>query len=143
MSDCCTPPADTAAHPRKRSCPGHGGACAEVSARTIAHHLKQPWHWQDRGVQYYFCDDPACDIVYFGDDGSTIRKDQLRTAIGIKDAAPAALLCYCFGVTRADAARDPAIRNYVQQQTKLGLCTCDTRNPSGRCCLKDFPRGAG
>lgn len=138
MSDCCTP----STHPHKRACPGHGGECAEVSARTIAHHLKQPWQWQDNGAQFYFCDDPACDIVYFSDDGRTIRREQLRERVGAKDSAPDALLCYCFNVTRGDAARDPAIRNYVQQQTKLSQCACDTRNPSGRCCLKDFPKGA-
>jgi hypothetical protein len=28
----------------------------------------------------------------------------------------------------------------VMAQTKAGLCSCDTSNPSGRCCLKDFPK---
>ncbi|HEY6094307.1 MAG TPA: hypothetical protein VIU93_05065 [Gallionellaceae bacterium] len=100
-----------------------------------------PWQWQDNGANYYFCADPACDIVYFGDDGSIIRKAQLRTVVGVKETADSAPLCYCFGVSRADAMSNPAIREYVVQQTRLGLCTCDTSNPAGRCCLKDFPRG--
>jgi hypothetical protein len=50
------------------------------------------------------------------------------------------MLCYCFGVTKADARSDPGIKKFVMAQTKLGLCACEMRNPSGRCCLPDFPR---
>jgi hypothetical protein len=28
----------------------------------------------------------------------------------------------------------------VIEQTRLHNCACDVRNPSGRCCLKDFPK---
>lgn len=140
MADCCIPPAqDPAAHPRKHPCPGNRVEGSAVSARTIAHHLKHPWQWQDSGAHYYFCADPACDIVYFGDDGSVIRKAQLRGVVGVKESTDSAPLCYCFGVSKADARANPAIRDYVVQQTKRGLCSCDTSNPSGRCCLKDFP----
>lgn len=142
MANCCDTPADKAAHPHKRPCPGSGGDGTEVPARTIAHHVKRAWQWQDHGARFYFCADPGCDIVYFGDDGSVIRKAQLRNTVGVKEAAPDAPVCYCFGVTRAEALSNPSIRDYVVNQTKLGLCSCDTSNPSGRCCLKDFPRGA-
>jgi len=33
-----------------------------------------------------------------------------------------------------------AIKAFVIQQTKEGLCACESRNPSGRCCLADFRR---
>jgi hypothetical protein len=140
MTDCCSSAGCTAVHPKKRRCPANGIEYAEVSARTIAHHIKQSWKWPDNGQRYYFCDDPACDVVYFGEDGSVILKSQLRTLVGVKEASGDAPLCYCFGVTRADAQSDPHIRDFVAAQTKLGLCSCDTSNPSGRCCLKYFPR---
>lgn len=140
MSDCCTLPAGNADHPRKQRCPVNGHEYAEVSARTIVHHVKDAWHWQPTAGRYFFCDDPACDVVYFGDDGSTIRKSQLRTPVGAKTHADDDLLCYCFGVSRSDYRRDPATREFVIAQTRAGLCTCDTRNPSGRCCLGDFPK---
>lgn len=141
MADCCAPETGKTTHPKKRPCPGNGAECGEVSARTIAHHLKQAWLWQDSGARYYFCADPGCDIVYFGDDGSVILKAQLRTRVGEKETASDAPLCYCFGVSKADALNNPAIREYVVAQTGLGLCSCDISNPSGRCCLKDFPHG--
>jgi hypothetical protein len=78
--------------------------------------------------------------VYFGADGSTIVRSQLRTRVGVKEAADDSLLCYCFGVGKADLQRDPAIRDFVVEQTKAGRCSCETSNPSGRCCLKDFPK---
>lgn len=140
MADCCSISESKAAHSKKRRCPGNGVEGIEVSAKTIAHHIKHPWKWKDSGGHYYFCADPECDIIYFGDDGSVILKSQLRTLVGVKEASSETLACYCFGVTKDDARSDPRIRDFVMSQTKLGLCSCDTSNPSGRCCLKDFPR---
>ena len=127
MSDCCAP------HPKKRRCPGNGLECAEVSIRTIAHHIRSPWLWIDAGQRYYYCGDPGCDIVYFGEDGTAIRTSQLRKP------AKGDLLCYCFGVTHTDALNSPGIREFVLEKTRLKLCSCETSNLSGRCCLKDFP----
>ncbi|MCX7193319.1 MAG: hypothetical protein NTY60_06830 [Proteobacteria bacterium] len=137
MSDCCSSPD---CHPNKRRCPVNGLECAEVSHRTIAHHIKHAWQWDDKGQRYFSCDDPDCDVVYFGEDNSVILKSQLRTRAGVKNASEDALLCYCFGVSRADALNNPDIRDFVVTETRLGRCSCETSNPSGRCCLKNFPR---
>jgi len=140
MSDCCSPSDIKSAHPNKHRCPVNGVEYSEVSSRTISHHIKHAWQWDGGGRRFFFCEDPECDVVYFGDDDTVILKSQLRTEVGVKTKGGEAVLCYCFGVTRADALGDPAIRKYVLDQTRLGLCACDTRNPSGRCCLKNFPR---
>lgn len=139
MANCCPTPDDDTAHPRKLACPRNGRQYAEVSAKTIALHIKEPWLWNGANQRYFFCDDPDCDIVYFGENGSLILKSALRTPVGAKDNAADATLCYCYGVSRADALQHPDIRDYVVGQTRQCLCACDTRNPSGRCCLKDFP----
>lgn len=143
MGDCCSASGHrdqpAAGHPNKRRCPRHGGECAEVSARTIAHHIAQAWAWRATAGRYFYCDDPACEIVYFGDDGSMIDQSRLRTRVGVKDPADDRLLCYCFGVSQADFRRDPATRDFVLAETRAGRCSCETSNPSGRCCLKDFP----
>ncbi len=111
-----------------------------MSVRTIAHHIKESWGWVPTAERYYFCDDAECDVAYFGGDDSVILKSQLRTRIGVKEQADDALLCYCFGISKADFERNPATKDFVMAQTKTGLCSCDTSNPSGRCCLKDFPK---
>lgn len=127
-------------HPGRYRCPGNGVEYSAVSVRTILHHIKQAWAWQPTAKRYFFCEDPACDIVYFGDDDTTILKSQLRTRVGVKESTDDGLLCYCFGVSKADYRRDPAVRDFVTAQTKAGLCSCEARNPSGRCCLKDFAK---
>ena len=140
MSDCCSSSNCDTKHPKKHRCPVNGRDYSEVSVRTIAHHVKDAWTWQPTGHRYFFCDDPACDVVYFGDDGSTIPKSRLRTRVGIKESSDTSLLCYCFGVTKADFAVNPATKDFVVAQTEAGQCSCDTSNPSGRCCLKDFDK---
>jgi hypothetical protein len=140
MTDCCTKTENKTVHPKKHCCPVNGLAGAEVSAKTISHHLKEAWKWESKGVRYFFCDDPGCSVVYFGEDDTTIAKAQLRTTVGVKETSNEAPACYCFGVSKADALNDPDIRAYVMSQTRHAQCSCDVSNPSGRCCLKDFPR---
>lgn len=140
MSDCCSAHGGDSRYPGKHRCPSNGMEYSEVSARTIAHHIKESWAWTQTASHYFFCDDPECDVVYFGDDGSTIIKSQLRTLVGVKEKKSDSLLCYCFGVSNTEYLRNPSIKDYVIAQTKAALCSCETSNPSGRCCLKDFPK---
>jgi len=107
---------------------------------TILHHLKAPWNYVLGEHKYYFCGHPDCHVVYFDKADGIIGLDQIRGEIGHKRTDRDRLLCYCFGVTQGEAELNPGIRDYVVQQTREGTCACDSRNPSGRCCLKDFPK---
>ncbi|MDH5324855.1 MAG: hypothetical protein OEZ68_17420 [Gammaproteobacteria bacterium] len=138
MSDCCASKKPVGITPKKHTCPVNNKWYSEVAYTTIVHHIKTPWLAPKR-QPYYFCSDPDCPVVYFGLDNSIINKDRVRTAVGIKDTSAQALVCYCFGVTRQEAA-DPSIKSYVQEQTKQSNCSCAIFNPSGKCCLKDFPK---
>ena len=147
MSDCCSTnnsPSNAAGHtaPNKHLCPVNGKPYTKVPSHTLSHHLKQPWLWDGNPTQqYYFCDDPACEVAYFSEDNAIINKSKLRTTIGIKEQNnDNELVCYCFGVTFADARDNKAIKDFVVDMTKQKKCACDARNPSGRCCLKDFPK---
>ena len=139
MSDCCS---NSSCHNKSNNthhCPVNGKECTEVSEKTILHHIKAPWLWQTRCQKYYFCDDPDCDVVYFGQDDSVINRSELRTAVGVKEKSDQSLVCYCFGVTTKDAATNPETKAFVLKETKEHVCECEARNPSGKCCLKDFP----
>ena len=143
MSDCCSPNTPQSTQSVKHRCPMNGVEYRPVSTRTIAHHLKQPWLW-DRGHRsFFYCEDPDCEVIYFADDDSIITSSALRTQVGIKSNSEESSLCYCFGVSRADVMQNPCIKEYIVEQTKRKLCSCETSNPSGRCCLKDFPRASG
>lgn len=140
MADCCSSKSSEAPKKKMHRCPRNGIEYHELAVRTIKHHIKRAWEWEPGNRRYFFCEDPDCDVVYFADDDSVILTSQLRTRIGIKTTDDDALVCYCFGISKADAQSDATLRAYVLEQTKNGECSCDTRNPSGRCCLKDFPR---
>ena len=140
MSDCRSSACDSGGLPRKYTCPVNGKAYAEVSPTTILHHISKPWKWKQKDQGYYFCTDPDCDVVYFGQDNSVIKRSALRSPVGIKSKSSNALVCYCFGVTFSEAVESPDAKAFVLKETKANTCACETRNPSGRCCLKDFPK---
>ncbi len=118
-------------------CPGDGRECQEVSVKTILHHIREPWTWIPGASRYYFCSNPDCEVAYFGEDGTVFERSEIRTSFAAKDGS--GLVCHCFGVSREDFDRNPATKDFVVEQTRRGMCSCQTSNPSGRCCLKDFP----
>lgn len=137
MSECCSQGNQQNSSAR---CPCHGRACREVPYRTLLHHLKTPWHLKMVSQRYYFCDEAMCPVIYFGEDGQCFEQDALRERVGHKQRAGEDMLCYCFDIRYADARENLSLKGYVLEQTRANLCHCDIRNPSGRCCLKDFPK---
>jgi hypothetical protein len=140
MTDYGSSPCSYGVPTRKHRCPVNGKEYAAISRTTIKHHIHEPWKWDGKEQVYYFCSDPECNVVYFGEDDTVIDKSALRTSVGIKEQSGQALVCYCFGVTMNEAARNPDAKAFVVQETKGQTCACEVRNPSGRCCLKDFPK---
>ena len=139
MSECSPGQDPSNQPPNKYRCPVNGREYSRVKTRTLLHHVRQPWALPLSTQGYYFCDDPDCDVVYFGQDNTVINRNKVRTPVWQKTADRDADVCYCFGVSKAEAMQDPAAKAFVVQQTKAKQCSCETHNPSGRCCLKDFP----
>lgn len=147
MSDCCSTSSSEEnseanieiKRPKKYTCPVNGKQYSKVPPTTILHHLNEPWKWTVKQQGYYFCTDPDCDVVYFGEDDSMILKSGLRTKVGLKEQSDEALVCYCFGVSKTEASNEK-IKDFVIKSTQEKTCACSTRNPSGKCCLKDFPK---
>lgn len=141
----CTKGDDESGYPRKYVCPENGNEYSAVPKYTILHHIKAPWRRYLKQQGYYFCDDPDCAVVYFGEDDLVINKDELRTHVGQKDESTESPLCYCFGISYQDVnlaammGEFSHIKNFVIEQTRQSDCGCDVRNPSGKCCLRDFP----
>ncbi|MEE9190676.1 MAG: hypothetical protein V3U16_07895, partial [Candidatus Neomarinimicrobiota bacterium] len=50
-------------------------------------------------------------------------------------------ICYCYNHTKADIEKDfiTNVRSNIEEEVRLnvgrGLCSCEVKNPSGRCCL--------
>ena len=138
VNSCCS--TDPTKPALKAPCPSCGKASVLVSKRLVLQHALSPWLVADTGSDYYFCETPTCELIYFDQTGNGYSRASVRTAVGLKETGPGAVVCYCFGVTQALAQSDTRIRQFVIDQTKMGLCACDVRNPSGQCCLKHFPR---
>lgn len=137
MSECCAE--NNAVTLKSVPCPTCGSKCAAVSYQTVLLHIAKPWLAGIKDQHYYFCRSLNCDVVYVGVDNTVINTAGMKTKLGVKDLSGDAPVCYCFGVTRSEAVLSPEIKVFVTEQTKKGLCICSTHNPSGKCCLKDFP----
>ena len=137
MSDCCSSTNPTPCRQDTHVCPMDGKVYKAVSEQTFLQHVRQPWKRKSQPM--YFCSNPDCPVVYFGEDDTVLTQDALRTAVGIKNGSDEVTICYCFGVSRGEAKKDPGLRDFVIEQTRRKRCACEIRNPSGKCCLKDFP----
>jgi len=101
-------------------------------------------------TQYYFCDAPDCEVVYFAFDAEAPRfaREELMVRVGAKETADPIPVCYCFGFTRKDIQREIAetgrstVAGRITGEVKAGNCACEVKNPSGKCCLGDVTRAA-
>ena len=136
MTDCCTSKEEK----RRHRCPVNGRKYPGVASRTLKQHCCSPWRDDYDTDTWYFCADPECPVVYFSVEGRTVTQEGLRTPVGIKQRTGEAPICYCFGISYAQAQADPGLRRFVIEETRKGHCACEVRNPSGRCCLSEFRR---
>jgi Zinc binding domain len=131
---------------RDTSCPRCGAIGRVVADETILAILKPENAGALLGVERRFCKTPACEVLYYGADGRLAPKTMARVRVGVKEVEDPAPLCYCFGFSRADIRRQvresglsdiPAL---IAAEVKAGRCSCETKNPSGACCLGDVRR---
>ncbi len=93
-------------------------------------------------AQYRFCKEPSCDTVYFGQgsDDAFCQAD-LRVPVFQKSSDPERLVCYCFGHSVAEVARDDKesgtspVLGEIAEKCRRGLDRCEIENPQGSCCL--------
>lgn len=143
MSCCSTSDDSCSNRADKLTCPVNKRLYKRVPQVTVLHHLSDPWKNFSEEQTYYFCDDHDCEVIYFSDSGSIFKKPDIRSLFkNTKGNISDELICYCFGVSKNDYLNNPGTREFVVKQTKLKNCACEVRNPSGKCCLKDFPKGS-
>lgn len=136
MADCCS----TAVG--KLSCFQCGQVADKVSRKTLLHHVCSPDNLTLPACEYYFCANSQCDTVYFSGDGTQhYGQAQVRERAWQKSGKSEDLICFCFGVSHEQLmfAETPGGDNpldaFIVEQTKQGLCECEARNISGKCCL--------
>ncbi len=147
MSECCSvrlPPS-----PAVMSCPESGSRSKQVNILTVKSLLRH-LPFQMAPAQYYFCEAPDCDVVYFSSNpqAPTFRRGDLLVRVGLKEETDPIPVCYCFGVSRQeiwDEVREngkSSLAERIKAEVKAGNCACEVKNPSGKCCLGNIIRAA-
>jgi len=146
MSDCCSVKGSSRA-PAVAVCPVNGARSKQVGILTVKSLVRQLPLGMPQ-AQYYFCEAPDCDVVYFALDSQApvFRRADLSVRVGVKEKADPIPVCYCFGFTRRDIHNEIAetdrstIAERITAEVKAGNCACEVRNPSGKCCLGSVTR---
>jgi hypothetical protein len=145
MSECCR--IKPKEWPVAMNCPVTGRRSKQVDLLTVRSLVRQlPLGMPATG--YYFCDDPACDVVYFPSNTSApiFQKADLLVRVCVKEREEPIPVCYCFGFTRKDILDEiresgrSTVHQRISAEVKAGNCVCEVKNPSGRCCLGEVTK---
>lgn len=89
-------------------------------------------------VEYSFCSNPTCEVVYFGD-LQTYNIDSLKVPVFQKDNSLNVPVCYCFGWTRERIIQalqeNQRPNDHIREQVQANRCGCEVNNPQRTCCL--------
>lgn len=130
--------------PDRAECPVSRTSSRKVQRRTLEHLLKPEKSATIEHVQYYYCTDPNCEVVYFSNESVayfTIK--DLKVKVFSKDKGDNVNVCYCFDWTRARIKEEVNSKGnstaalQIAKEVKAGNCLCDIKNPKGECCLGD------
>ncbi|KAA3619378.1 MAG: (2Fe-2S)-binding protein [Calditrichaeota bacterium] len=162
MSSCCTPPPrkntdderDTQENccsatehteaPAKAACSVSGTISRKVQHTTLQHLLKSEKLVSLQNVQYYYCKEPSCNVVYFSNEKAPyFTTDDMTVKVFAKDQGDDVPVCYCFNWTRARIKQEiletgaSTAAAEITKEIKAENCNCEINNPKGECCLGD------
>lgn len=126
---------------RCRACQTVGKA---VDALTVKALLTERALSRYEPVEYRFCDDSSCDVVYFTATETRFGVRDVREPIWQKQPIGRRMICYCFGENEADICEEldrtgeSLAGQRVRGHITAGRCACEVRNPKGACCLGDI-----
>lgn len=140
---CCLVTEKTHA-PAKAECPITKNSHRKVQRRTVDHVLKPERIGLIQDVQYYYCTDPDCKVVYFSNERVPyFTVDDVAVKVFSKDKGDDVNVCYCFDWTRGrikdelNGTGTSTVSRQIAGEVKAGNCACDVKNPKGECCLGD------
>ena len=126
-----------------------GGKGKPVSRRTVLLMIKSELLESALPGTYRFCEVRDCQVVYFEEQRTRVfTVDDLRITVGVKVSSDPIPLCYCFGFDESHLREEisqtgtTTVPERISRLIREGLCACDVRNPSGKCCLGDVNKAA-
>ncbi len=130
-------------------CSSCNGQSRPVSRKTVLLMLKPELLERAMHGNYSFCSAGDCSTVYFEDkSGEQFTVNDLRIRVGLKVNDDPIPLCYCFGFDEShirdeiSTTGETTIPARISSLIREGLCACDSRNPSGMCCLGEVNKTA-
>lgn len=118
-------------------CPRCGRPGVRVGPVTVEA-LVPPEARADLGSDVAFCPTPSCEVGYFDALGRVVPASAIQGLGHPKRTDDAAIVCYCFGVTRGEVT--PARLTEVRTRIDRGEARCERANPTGRRCTPDLVR---
>jgi len=124
-------------------CPICKNKADKVSAITVKSLVKEDYQKQLSSIEdFYFCKTSNCEVIYFkGND--LIKQQDFKIEVGLKDWSKNNTICYCFDWTKdkvleqlKQEGKTNVVEDISSKMNDIG-CSCDTKNPSGKCCLKE------
>ncbi len=115
----------------------------KVKKITVGSHVN-PEYWHLIDDDFYACQNPECDIVYFNK-LAKFTLNQVKTRVFFKATGSSRPLCYCKQVTEEDVLKtiEEGARSVeeVEKVTELGDGKfCVVTNPLGRCCKEYYTK---
>ena len=143
MSDLCCVLPDAADTERGIDiCPNCGRRGKPVGSETI-HALVRPGREPSGGFPDGFtCLNPRdATLYFFAGEPEPITKEDVGVRVGFKEEESPHLVCYCFEHTQEAIQEEyqrlgeSLIEADIREKVVGGLCSCEVKNPTGRCCL--------
>lgn len=136
---CCENSADKGFSVCKECC-NIGKSIKEITIRSFVKESKLEAIKNPDG--FYFCETSTCQCVYFNNVQQIyLHKEDIKVSVGIKETEGSIPVCYCFNWTKDrifDQIKQQEYSTVIQEITtkvKAGECSCEIKNPSGKCCL--------
>ena len=123
-------------------CPRCGSPGTVVFQETLRAHLAADVV-QHLTESAFFCAQPRCSVVYFDLFDRVVEESAVKTPVHPKN--PAAPLCACFGLTRADVEEDIREGGVTRtracvERAKSPAARCAVASPSGQSCVAEVQR---
>jgi len=139
--DCCS------VQPKgKAKCPLCGAEAKGVLSKTLNALLKDEAKQRlDCLEGFSYCKTSTCKAVYFRGD-ETLSQDDVSVSVGLKEDASVKNYCYCFSWTKDRILEDIKVNGKssaiedIQYKMKTVGCSCEVKNPSGKCCQVDVKK---
>jgi len=139
--DCCS------VQPKgKRKCPLCGAEAKGVLVKTLNALLKDETKQRLTSLEgFSYCKTFTCKAIYFRGD-EILSQDDVSVSVGLKEDAREKNYCYCFGWTKDRILEDLKVNGKssaiedIQSKMKTIGCSCEVKNPSGKCCQVDVKK---